>query len=52
MSQSEQELEQNLIDRLTGLGYEPVTIRNAADLTANFKTQLEKHNKTKLSLRL
>ena len=48
MTQSEQELEQNLIDRLTGLGYEPVTIRNAADLTAdltaNLKTQLEKHN--------
>ena len=49
MTQSEQELEQNLIDRLTGLGYEPVTIRNAADLTANLKTQLEKHNKTQLS---
>ncbi|CAN1209637.1 Type I site-specific deoxyribonuclease [Tumidithrix helvetica PCC 7403] len=29
MSQSEQELEQNLIQRLTGLGYEPVTIHNA-----------------------
>ena len=40
MTQSEPELEQNLIERLTGLGYEPVTIRNAADLTANLKTQL------------
>lgn len=49
MSQSEPELEQNLIQRLTGLGYEPVTIRNAADLTANLKAQLEKHNKTQLS---
>ena len=49
MTQSEPELEQNLIERLTGLGYEPVTIRNAADLTANLKTQLEKHNKTQLS---
>lgn len=49
MSQSEQELEQNLIDRLTELGYEPVTIRNAADLAANLKTQLEKHNNTQLS---
>jgi type I restriction enzyme R subunit len=42
MTQSEQELEQNLIQRLTGLGYEPVTISNAAALTANLKTQLEK----------
>ena len=49
MTESEVQLEQNLIDRLTGLGYEPVTIRNAADLTANLKTQLEKHNKTQLS---
>ncbi|MEG4624085.1 type I restriction endonuclease subunit R [Microcoleus sp. w1-18aA5] len=49
MTQSEQELEQNLIDRLTGLGYEPVTLRNAADFTANLKTQLEKHNNTQLS---
>lgn len=49
MSQSEQELEQNLIDRLTRLGYEKVTIRNAAELTANLKTQLEKHNHTQLS---
>ena len=31
MTQSEQELEQNLIERLTGLGYEPVTIRNAKE---------------------
>jgi len=49
MTESEAQLEQNLIDRLTGLGYEPVTIRNAADLTANLKTQLEKHNNTQLS---
>jgi type I restriction enzyme, R subunit len=49
MSQSEQELEQNLLDRLTRLGYEPVTLRNAAELTANLKTQLEKHNHTQLS---
>jgi len=39
MSQSEQELEQNLIDRLTGLGYEKVTLCNAAELIANLKTQ-------------
>jgi len=31
MTQSETELEHNLIQRLTGLGYEPVTIRNADD---------------------
>ncbi len=49
MTQSEAELEQNLIDRLTGLGYEPVKIRNAEDLKANLKTQLEKHNNTQLS---
>ena len=49
MTESEAQLEQNLIQRLKGLGYEPVTIRNAADLTANLKTQLEKHNNTQLS---
>ncbi|MCY7279032.1 MAG: type I restriction endonuclease subunit R [Phormidesmis sp. CAN_BIN44] len=49
MPQSEAELEQKLIDRLTGLGYEPVNISNAKDLTANLKTQLEKHNGIKLS---
>jgi type I restriction enzyme, R subunit len=45
MTQSEQELEQNLIQRLTGLGYEPVNIRNATALKANLKAQLEKHNR-------
>jgi type I restriction enzyme, R subunit len=45
MTQSELELEQNLIQRLTGLGYEPVKISNAAELKANLKTQLEKHNR-------
>ena len=49
MPQSEQQLEQNLIDRLIGLGYESVTLRNAAALTANLKTQLEKHNSIQLS---
>ncbi|MCT7975775.1 type I restriction endonuclease subunit R [Laspinema olomoucense] len=49
MTQSEAELEQNLIERLARLGYEPVTIRNAAELTANLKTQLEKHNNITLS---
>ncbi len=49
MTQSEQELEQNLIQRLMGLGYEPVTIRNAEDLRNNLKTQLEKHNNTQFT---
>ena len=49
MIQSEAQLEQNLIERLTGLGYEPVTISNANDLRANLKTQLEKHNDIQLS---
>ena len=49
MTQTEAELEQKLIDRLTGLGYEPVILRNAEDLKANLKTQLEKHNYIKLS---
>lgn len=49
MTQSEQELEQNLIQRLMGLGYDPISIRNAEDLQANLKTQLEKHNNIQLS---
>ncbi|MEH1937131.1 MAG: hypothetical protein V7L14_26195 [Nostoc sp.] len=49
MPQTEAELEQKLIERLTGLGYEPFTLRNAEDLKANLKTQLEKHNHIKLS---
>ncbi len=49
MTQTEAELEQKLIDRLTGLGYEAVTLRNTEDITANLKTQLEKHNGIQLS---
>ncbi|MEO0845321.1 MAG: type I restriction endonuclease subunit R [Cyanobacteria bacterium J06648_1] len=49
MTQSEQELELDLIQRLKGLGYEPVQIRDSKELKANFKTQLEKHNKTQFS---
>lgn len=49
MSQAEAELEKNLIARLTGLGYEPVTIRDEAELLSNLKRQLEKHNRIKLS---
>ncbi|MEL7079497.1 MAG: type I restriction endonuclease, partial [Cyanobacteria bacterium J06582_2] len=49
MTQSEQELELDLIQRLKGLGYEPVQIRDSKELKANFKTQLGKHNKTQFS---
>ena len=49
MTQSEQELEQDLIQRLRGSGYEAVQIRDSQELKANFKTQLEKHNKTQFS---
>ena len=49
MTQSEKELELDLIQRLKGLGYEAVQIRDSQELKANFKTQLEKHNKTQFS---
>jgi len=49
MTQSEQELEQNLCDRLVAMGYESVNISNADQLKANLKTQLEKHNDVTLS---
>jgi type I restriction enzyme R subunit len=49
MPQSERELEENLIKRLTGLGYEAVNINNSDELKANLKTQLEKHNQIQLS---
>ncbi|HBT35428.1 MAG TPA: hypothetical protein DEB52_05140, partial [Hyphomonas sp.] len=42
--QSEAQLEEALIERLGGLGYERVTIRNTGELEANLKRQLEKHN--------
>jgi type I restriction enzyme R subunit len=49
MSQAEAELEKNLVTRLNGLGYEPVMIRDEAELLANLKRQLEKHNRVTLS---
>ena len=49
MIESEAELEGNLISRLTGLGYEPVSILDERGLLANLKAQLEKHNKLSLS---
>lgn len=48
MTQSEQALEDSLVNQLTTLGYEPVTIRNEVDLLTNLKRQLEKHNGVQL----
>lgn len=47
--QSEAELETNLVERLTGLGWHPVVIPDAAALKANLKRQIEKHNKVDLT---
>lgn len=44
MTQSEAQLEENLVSRLTGLGYERVSITDADQLRANLKLQLEVHN--------
>ena len=49
MSQSEAQLEESLVQRLAGLGYDRVVIRNDVELLANLKSQLEKHNKISLS---
>ncbi len=48
-TQSEQALENNLIQQLQTLGFERVQIDNEAALIANLKLQLEKHNKIYLS---
>lgn len=42
--QSEQVLEEQLVDQLQKLGYGLVIIKDERDLLANLKTQLEKHN--------
>ena len=42
--ESEQILEEQFIELLQKLGYSFVHLKNEADLIANFKTQLEKHN--------
>ena len=47
--QSEAQLEESLIQRLVGLGYDRVTILNNDDLCTNLKKQLEKHNSVTLS---
>ena len=47
--QSEAGLENNLINQLESEGYERVIIKDESDLEYNFKKQLEKFNKTKIS---
>lgn len=49
MTQSEAQLEEQLVQRLTGLGYERVSIATSEQLLANLKRQLERHNATALS---
>ena len=48
-TQSEQALENKLIQQLETLGFEKIQIDTEQDLIANLKLQLEKHNKTRLS---
>lgn len=48
-AQPEQILENNLVAQLIQLGYKKVEIKDESDLLANFKQQLEVHNKTSLS---
>lgn len=48
-AQSESVLEENLIKRLSNSGYERIKIKNEEELIANFKVQLEKLNKCKLT---
>ena len=48
-TQTEQQLENNLIEQLETLGFTPVTISGAEELEKNLKSQLEKFNDTTLS---
>lgn len=48
-TQSEQTLENNLVAQLQVLKYDRATITDEADLTANLRVQLEKHNKISFS---
>ncbi|SFG22610.1 type I restriction enzyme, R subunit [Salegentibacter agarivorans] len=48
-TQSEQILENKLVDQLQSLGYKKVIIPNEDALIANLKTQLEKHNNVSFS---
>lgn len=49
MTQPEQILENNLIKQLEVLKYERIFIKDEVDLISNLKSQLEKHNKFKLT---
>ena len=48
-TQTEHELETELVARLAGMGWTPADIPNEAALVANLKTQLEAHNGMLLS---
>lgn len=48
-AQPEQLLENNLIDQLVQLGYERIVLKHETDVVANFKKQIEKHNKVSLT---
>ena len=50
VTQSEQALENGLIKTLMEMNYEYISIKEEENLYANFKKQLEKHNKKELSL--
>lgn len=47
--QSEDQLEQGLVKRLTGLGYAPVAIPDAGAMRTNLRTQLDIHNNVTLT---
>jgi type I restriction enzyme, R subunit len=49
MTQSEAQLEADLVKRLTGLGYETVTLPDMAAVHANLRMQLGKRNSASLS---
>ena len=49
VAQSEQVLENKLIEQLVGLGYERVKVESETDLLTNLQSQLEKHNKATFS---
>lgn len=49
VTQSEQVLESGLIKTLMEMNYEYISIKEEDNLYANFKKQLEKHNKRELS---
>ncbi len=48
-TQPEVLLEDNLVKQLVALGYEKVTIKDEAELLANLKKQIERHNDTSLT---